>query len=232
MTWSPKPCFNILKNKQLPYGNITLKTGCLLYAVGKQLSILLINLGRKWRSKWWWMSQLSNNSNPCNRVKFWISQHTSIWIMDMDWWKNLFDPFANRHAYMRQLFHCLQSYAGSERVNLHDFRVQISLSHNELPFTDRAFLNLGGIVSSYQVPIYLTINSPNGADSSFNKLLLLLSHNQQNHCLISNVKIPGTICIVTLIFRSHESTMPLVGISSLADGQYCHDVLACWRYMM
>ena len=28
-----------------------------------------------------------------------------------------FNPFATRHAYMRQLFHYLQWYAGSERVN-------------------------------------------------------------------------------------------------------------------
>ena len=34
---------------------------------------------------------------------------------DLDY---LFNPFATGDAYMRQLFHCLQWYTGSERVNL------------------------------------------------------------------------------------------------------------------
>ena len=33
------------------------------------------------------------------------------------------NPFATSDAYMRQLFHCLQWYAGSERVNLDDYIV-------------------------------------------------------------------------------------------------------------
>ena len=38
-------------DSQLPYGDLALKAGCLPYAVGKQPSIPLINLGRKMDSK-------------------------------------------------------------------------------------------------------------------------------------------------------------------------------------
>ena len=34
-----------------------LKVGCVPYAVGKQPSMPLINLGRKWLLKWWWYNQ-------------------------------------------------------------------------------------------------------------------------------------------------------------------------------
>ena len=30
----------------------------------------------------------------------------------------MFNPFATGDAYMRELFHCLQWYAGNERVNI------------------------------------------------------------------------------------------------------------------
>ena len=33
---------------------VLLKVGCLPYVVGKQPSISLINLGRKWTLSWWW----------------------------------------------------------------------------------------------------------------------------------------------------------------------------------
>ena len=33
---------------------MTLQVSCLPYALGKQLTIPLINLGRKWTLRWWW----------------------------------------------------------------------------------------------------------------------------------------------------------------------------------
>ena len=41
---------------------------------------------------------------------------------------NEFNPFATRHMYMRQLFHCLQWYAGSKRVNVKLKTLRASLS--------------------------------------------------------------------------------------------------------
>ena len=40
----------------------------------------------------------------------------------LQFYLHYFNPFATRHAYMRQLFHCLQWYAGSERVKIRKFR--------------------------------------------------------------------------------------------------------------
>ena len=39
----------------------TLTVGCLPYAVGKQPSIPLINLGRTWTLKWWWCCERISN---------------------------------------------------------------------------------------------------------------------------------------------------------------------------
>ena len=44
-------------------------------------------------------------------------------------WSPYINPFATRHAYMRQLFHCLQWYAGSERVNHTCFTLVVLLKH-------------------------------------------------------------------------------------------------------
>ena len=45
-----------------------------------------------------------------------------------------FNPFATKHAYMRHLFHCLQWYAGSERVKVecYIFFILISLCHSQM----------------------------------------------------------------------------------------------------
>ena len=47
---------------------------------------------------------------------------------------DFFNPFATGDAYMRQLFHCLQWYAGSERVNDYSviFLISFLLKYAEL----------------------------------------------------------------------------------------------------
>ena len=40
-----------------------------------------------------------------------------IWILNIETKWNLINPFTTTDAYVRQHFHCLQWYAGSERVN-------------------------------------------------------------------------------------------------------------------
>ena len=56
--WSPNTPSNFPMDRQLPYGDWTIKDSFPLYTVGKQPSIPLINLGRKWMLKlrrWlWW----------------------------------------------------------------------------------------------------------------------------------------------------------------------------------
>ena len=46
--------------------------------------------------------------------------------------KGLINPFATTDAYMRQLFHCLQWYAGSERVNMDHSSRNYKYDHNKI----------------------------------------------------------------------------------------------------
>ena len=45
-----------------------------------------------------------------------------------DW---IFNPFATRHPYMHQLFHCLQWYTGSKRVNHLSLEVQVEFNQRQ-----------------------------------------------------------------------------------------------------
>ena len=73
-----------------------LKVDCLLNAVGKQPSIFLIDLGRKWMLGcwWWWWWSVSN--------VFWTERHylgdgdgPSALDVSIEYFKKLIDPMAN-----------------------------------------------------------------------------------------------------------------------------------------
>ena len=64
----------------------------------------------------WWASQTLSLS-----IKIYIVQNASI------------NPFATGDVYMRQLFHCLEWYAGSERVKWKNARGNLEWCHNGNP---------------------------------------------------------------------------------------------------
>ena len=66
---SPKTCSNNPMDKQLPCGDVMLMACCITYAVGKQLSIPLISLGRKGTLKcWWWIDYDVSLKCPSKRM--------------------------------------------------------------------------------------------------------------------------------------------------------------------
>ena len=78
---------------------VSLKIGCLPNAVGKQLSVPLIDLGRKWILSWWWQYFIRASICSCKwnelqlTVIFWlahlfltrlINRNYSLWSFPMN----------------------------------------------------------------------------------------------------------------------------------------------------
>ena len=61
---------NIPMDRQLPFCDWTLKAGSLPYAVAKQPSTPLINLGNKWTCKWWWWWCIYNKNCTSRHLSY------------------------------------------------------------------------------------------------------------------------------------------------------------------